>query len=260
MRHERIGAPAPAALRCRYGTSRLEMRGPARRLDGRYIAFAGGAETFGPGADQPFPALVERRLQTACVNFGASGAGVEALLKDPEIVPICAGAQATVLQVTEAAMLSNRFYTVHPRRNDRFLRASSVLRALYPEVDFSEYCFVGHLLGALHETDAHRFEAVRDELRCAWHWRMRRLLEAISGPVLLLWLRTEAPAPGRWPAHVTPAMVKALAPLVQEVVELPLGASAAPAPVPAHLPAAEDHRAAAEALTPRLSRLLQPAG
>ena len=44
--------------------------------------------------------------------------------------PALAVARLTVLQVTGAQNMSNRFYSVHPRRNDRFLKASPLLRAM----------------------------------------------------------------------------------------------------------------------------------
>ncbi len=34
-----------------------------------------------------------------------------------------------------AQNLSNRFYAVHPRRNDRFLRASTLMKTIFREVD-----------------------------------------------------------------------------------------------------------------------------
>ncbi len=56
----------------------------------------------------------------------------------------------TVIQVMGAHNMSNRFYAVHPRRNDRFLRASlGCCKTIYPEVDFTEFNFTRHMLTAL---------------------------------------------------------------------------------------------------------------
>ena len=74
----------------------------------------------------------------------------------------------TVVQVMGAQNLTNRFYTVHPRRNDRFLRAAPDLQALYPEVDFTEFHFTRHLLRTLRWSSADRFEVVAEELRAVW--------------------------------------------------------------------------------------------
>ena len=55
---------------CRYGRSRVLFRGPKRPLDGPYVAFLGGTETYGRFIETPFPALVEPALGQACINFG----------------------------------------------------------------------------------------------------------------------------------------------------------------------------------------------
>jgi len=83
------------------------------------------------------------------VNLGVLNAGLDVLSSDPAIVAALGQAEAAVLQITSAHNMTNRFYKVHPRRNDRFLKASSVLRTIYPEVDFTEFHFTRHLLSHL---------------------------------------------------------------------------------------------------------------
>lgn len=211
---------------CRYGQSRVLFRGPRRLLDGDYVAFLGGTETYGRFVREPFPALLERRLSVACANFGVINAGVDLYLNDPAVMDLAANATAKVVQITGAQNLSNRFYSVHPRRNDRFLRASDRLEALYPEVDFTEFHFVRHMLGRLEELSAERFEAVVDELRQAWVARMKHMLTQIRGQVVLLWF-----ADHRIPDRVSVAVrgdplflnretVEAIRPRVSAVVEL----------------------------------------
>ena len=70
-------------------------------------------------------------MRRTCVNFGSVNGGVDAFVNDPTIMAACHDAQLTVVQIMGANFLSNRFYSVHPRRNDRFLRASTVLQAIY---------------------------------------------------------------------------------------------------------------------------------
>jgi hypothetical protein len=65
-----------------------------------------------------------------------------------------------------AQNLSNRLYTVHPRRNDRFLRASGILRTIYRDVDFTEFHFTRHMLDHLRCLSEDRFDIVRTN--CAW--------------------------------------------------------------------------------------------
>jgi hypothetical protein len=221
MNHDALPEPGTDPPPGRYDGSRLVFRGPLRALDGRHVAFVGGGAMRGGPVARPFPALVGAELGVPAVNLGLRHASVEAFLLDPVVGRACRDARLCVLEVMGAANLSNRLYTVHPRRNDRFLRASGALRAIYPEVDFTEVCFTRHLLTRLHEADAGRFEIVQEELRLAWEARMRAFLERVGRHVVLLWpeARWEAVVPlGAEPLFVTRAMVESLRPLVRQVV------------------------------------------
>ena len=225
MKHETIGPDLRVrAPRGRYAESRLDVRGPLRRPQGRYIACPGGTETFGPELEQPFPELLERRTGRACLNLGTLNAGAGALLGDAALLAMCNGAEQVVLQITGAQGVANRLYSVHPRRNDRFLSASRKLRALYPEVDFTDFCFVRHMLEALHRLDPARFDAVRGELRRAWEMRMRALIGRITVPVTLIALPRQLGSGrlGADPLFVAPRMIEALRPLVRDIVTMPL--------------------------------------
>ncbi|RYH04332.1 hypothetical protein EU805_02895 [Salipiger sp. IMCC34102] len=218
------------ATTCRYGVSRLICRGPRRQLDKPYVAFAGSSEFYGRFIESPLPALVEDRIGETCANFAAVNGGIDAYVNDPTLTRLFSQASCTVLQVMGANFLSNRFYTVHPRRNDRFLRTSTVLDAIYPDVDFSEFTFTRHMLTALHETDPDRFDIVVSELREAWLARMKTLIAAIQSPVVLAWFTMEDLDDTPWqdrpaglhanPLFVTASMVDTLRPLVREVVDL----------------------------------------
>ena len=213
---------------CRYGGSDVLFRGPQRSLDAPYIAFVGGTETYGKFIQQPFPSLVETAIDRTCVNFGCVNGGIDAFVNDQPIMEICRNAELTVLQVMGANNLSNRFYSVHPRRNDRFVAASSVLQAIYSDVDFSQFSFTRHMLCALHDTSPRRFEIVVNELRQAWSARMKSLLGQIGKRVVLLWFSDEALSDQDWsmrpsqlqtdPLFITASMVDDLRPLVADVV------------------------------------------
>lgn len=237
MRHDTLDDQAASITPCRYGSSRLLFRGPRRPTDGRHIAFVGSTETYGRFLRRPFPALVEEGLGEVCINLGQINASVEAILADPVVPGICRDAVLTVLEVSGAANLSNRFYTVHPRRNDRFLQASSVLRAIYPEVDFTDFCFTRHMLSCLWDVSPERFPILREELQTAWLARMRTLLDRIGPRTLLLWLSPHLPSDMRWEDHdsplqreplfVTRRMLDSLRPLVRGVVMVQPSARAA---------------------------------
>lgn len=162
-------------------------------MDAPYVAFLGGTDTYGKFIKCPFPALVESSIGVNCINFGIVNAGVDVLLHEGFLANAAIGAQATVLQVVGVQNISNRFYSVHPRRNDRFLKASPLLASIYPEVDFSEFHFTRHLLSALHTVSAERFEAVRHELQQAWLARMKLICRSLGSKVVLLWFADHPP-------------------------------------------------------------------
>lgn len=217
----------PYAL-CRYGTSQLLFRGPRKRLDTPYVAFIGGTETFGKFIAKPFPALVEDATHHTSVNFGCVNGGIDAFVNDQTVMDICKKAEITVIQVMGAHNLSNRFYAVHPRRNDRFLRASTVLQTIYGEVDFSEFTFIRHMLGALYATSNVRFEAVVEELRHAWMARMKNMIAQIGDRCILLWFSSDRITDEHWsrqtrqlqvnPLFITASMMDELRGYVDDVV------------------------------------------
>ncbi|MAO26911.1 DUF6473 family protein [Roseovarius sp.] len=233
MAYERQGETPLDYMPCRYGMSKLLFRGPRRSLSGRYAAFLGGTETYGKFIARPFPSLIETRTGVKCINFGWPNAGIDAFLHDPDVLSAAAGARAVVLQVPPAQNMSNRFYRVHPRRNDRFVEASPMLRAIFNEVDFTEFHFTRHMLSRLRDQSLDRFALVRDELQAAWLARMRMLIERINAPVVLLWLsahemRRDAGMPDliEDPAFVTRGMIKELMPMVRSVVDATASAEA----------------------------------
>ncbi|MGR3368771.1 MAG: DUF6473 family protein [Sagittula sp.] len=217
---------------CRYGNSRVMFRGPRRDLQGQYVAFLGSTETYGRFVEAPFPLLLEERLGATCINFGVVNAGVDLYLNDPPVLDLVMQASAKVVQVMGAQNMSNRYYSVHPRRNDRFLRASERLESLFPEVDFTEFHFVRHMLGRLKEASEERFATVVTELRQAWIARMKNMLTQIRGQVVLLWFADrpvpddETPLLDRDPLFITRQMIEVLRPRVSHVVEVSASAAA----------------------------------
>lgn len=193
MTFEGVGARAIDYMPCRYGRSKLLFRGPRRKMQGRYVAVLGGTETYGRFVPEPYPALLEKRCGVETANLGLVNAGIDVFINEPMIQDLCAGAVVTVIQLLGAANMSNRFYAVHPRRNDRFLRASSMLKTLYPDLDFAEFNFTRHLFATLAERSDTAYAMVRQELREAWLARMKILLTRIPGPKVLLWLSDHPP-------------------------------------------------------------------
>jgi Domain of unknown function (DUF6473) len=201
---------------CHYGSSRLSFRGPERDTSRPYIAVLGGSETFGKYVAHPYGDQLEEWIGQPVLNLGAMHAGVTAFLHDGDVLKLASEARLTVLQVPGAQNMSNRLYSVHARRNDRFLGASPALRDLFPGVDFIEYNFTGHLLSGLQAHSPEAFAVLVQELRASWLARMRQFLRSIHGNVLLLWMSERTPdeqatsADGVDPMFVDRGMLDAL--------------------------------------------------
>lgn len=254
-------------LPCRYGTSRLLFRGPQRPVDGGHVAVLGGTETYGKFVEHPYPDLLEPQIGRAVVNLGVVNAGVDAFLNDPAILPLARHASATVIELTGAQNLTNRFYAVHPRRNDRFLRATSMLKTLYRDVDFTEFHFTRHLLAGLRDASPDKFALITAELKAVWVARMKRLIAQVGQPVVLLWLADHRPAAVAddpmergGPLFVDAAMVEALRGTVADVVQVVADAEELRAGYAQMIFADVDAPAASELLGPavhrRVARLL----
>lgn len=270
MAFERSGDGALDYMPCRYGASKLLFRGPRRRLEGDFIAFLGGSETYGKFVPEPFATLVERQTGLVAVNFGTQNAGADLYLNEPGLIEICNRAAATVVQVVGAHNMSNRYYSVHPRRNDRFLRTSSLMNALFRDVDFTEFHFTRHLLLSLRRRAPERYQMVEAELKSAWVARTRQLLGRLTGRTVLLWLHdpkgTARDDLGAEPLLVDPGMVAAVRDAATDLVEVTpsLAARAAgdagmvfgalEAPAAGRLPGPAVHAEVAAALAPLLLR------
>lgn len=226
MSFERRGGNALEYFPYRLAGSKQMFRGPKASLSGAYTAILGGTEVYGKFIPRPFADILRDTTGIETLNMGVPNAGIDQFLGDDAVLKLCRGADTTVVQVLGAHNLSNRFYTVHPRRNDRFLKASEDLRALYPEVDFVRFHFTRHLLMSLEECCPKRFATVRAELQKVWVARMRALMDAIPGRKILLWLSERAPSDAPVnvaasdPVLVNKAMLKAVARDSVKVVEV----------------------------------------
>lgn len=221
----------PDVQSCHYGHARLNFRGPERDLRQDFVAVLGGSEAYGPQVALPFPALMEPCLGMGVANLAQAQASADFYLTEPAVLEVAAKARAVAVVVMGAANQSNSFYRVHPRRNDRFIQASPQLRALYPEVDFTEFHFTQHLLRHLHAVSAKRFDVVVQELREVWIERMRELLGRIPVPLVLTWIaRIGPPAAGgavdlgQKPVLVDADMLAQLLDLVSDYTEMTLAA------------------------------------
>jgi hypothetical protein len=204
---------------CRYGGSTTTFRGPPIRPEGRYAVVLGGSDAFGRFVTRPFPERASAHAGMPVANLGVQSGGLDAFARDAALKPLIAGAAVVVVQVMAASNVSNRFYSVHPRRNDRFLRHAPILETLYPDIDFCDFAFTRHLLTGLRRASADKFAMVARELEEAWTARMRLLLTRIPGRAVLLRIEgVTDPDLGSEPLFVGERAMKAMAPLVDEVL------------------------------------------
>jgi hypothetical protein len=201
------GAGALDYATCNYGGSRLLFRGPRRDTERAFVAVLGGSETYGKYVRAPYPDLLERELAMPVANLGVVNAGLDVFLNDPAIVQLAARAAVAVVQICGAQNNSNRYYSVHPRRNDRFLAATPALRALYPAMDFTEFHFTRHLLHALHHQSADHFALIAAELRRVWLARMRQVLGQLTCPKLVLWVSDLPPSDPNQDLFLNPMLI-----------------------------------------------------
>lgn len=267
------GAGALDYSPCRYGAAKAVFRGPACDLTRPYVAMLGGSPTFGKYVDQPYPALVGQALGKPVANLGGLNAGPDFYLSDPATLEVAAAARVAVVQVTGAEALSNPYYTVHSRRNDRFVAATPLMRDLFPRVDFAEIHFTRHLLQVLERSDALAYAKLVQGLKDTWLSRMRQLLSRLPQRRVLLWI-AEAPPPEQAlsldpaPPFINRALLEALRPEVSDLViatpsprarELAAVDKIYPeteAALAASLPGAAVHAEVAACLAPVLRRLM----
>lgn len=268
--------PSDGALNyfpCHYGRSRLTYRGPRRDLTGEYLVTLGGSETYGRFVMAPYAALLEERLGVPVANLGCLNAGPDVYLCDRGAIEVAAEAHVAVLQIMGAQNQTNRYYTVHPRRNDRFVAATPLLRTMYREVDFTEIHFTRHLIRVLWALGEQRFAPIRAELKLIWVERMTAILTRLSHRRILFWTADHPPpeadpGPEAEPMFIDRAMIEALIPHATAYVEHVSTAGAraeglsamrflpSEEAVAQGLPGAAVHQEAADRLMPAVERLL----
>ena len=265
----------------RFGQLQQVFRGPAPRLGRHYLAFLGGSGTFGRYADRPYAAIVGQEAGHRFANFGAEGAGPGFFLSDPEVMSAASNALLSVVQVMPACAVSNRMFSVRPRRNARLHAASDLLTGLYPEVDFERFSYVRGMLRHLAGIDDNRFSLVVNEMRNAWIARTHTLLASIQTWTLLFWFSQRQPEEQRedttdgWhdPNFVDRAMIDSVTDIADGYVECVTSAglpqdlrvdgeavlfrpTGTPIDQNRELPSPDMHAAAAAALAPEVMRIL----
>ncbi|MDJ0993655.1 MAG: DUF6473 family protein [Dinoroseobacter sp.] len=190
MSFQHHGADAISYAPCFYENIGGPFRGPKRDLKGAYIACLGGAGMFGKFVPQALPDALETGAGLPAVNLGQVNGGID-FMSDPDVLAIAQHAECTVVELVGAHNLSNRFYRVHARRNDRVISGTPLLQEVFPTLDLSDVHFTRHLLTLMQHIGPRRMETVIEELQQTWLEKMQGFLSRVPGPVILLWMGGE---------------------------------------------------------------------
>jgi hypothetical protein len=152
------------------------------------ILFLGGSETFGDYVARPFTQRFARKSGLSVHNLGVFSAGWDTLARDPVVLKHARSAGLIVLQLMGPQYRSNPYFQVHPRRNDRFLAPAAPLRQLFPQVDFTRFSFVGHLMTSLQRQDVYAHRRLQRGLQQAWRHHISDLMRLYRTPLVFLWV------------------------------------------------------------------------
>jgi hypothetical protein len=239
------------------------FRGPLTRGP-EAIAWLGAAQTFGRYVDDPFPAIVGRRIGRGTLNLGGAGPSPEYYLRHPELLDEANRCPVVVVQVMSARGIDNSsFRSAEGRvggvRTDTGAPTESV-----------------HVIDALFargDTDGAR--RLLRESQQAWVERTLGLLGALHRRTVLLYVSFDEPpddvvVDGRvlrkgFPQLVDAAMVRSVAPSADRFVSVVSRAGIPHAVrdargtivrVNEYYPGPEIHELVADALTPVVEDLL----
>lgn len=214
------GAPA-----CDYGHPRARFRGPECDFRRRHIAYLGGRETMGRFMGQPFSVMVEQATGYGALNLGQNNAGVEFFARFQGLDQLTRRASHVVIEISSAALQSNRYYRVHPVRNDRI---TSISEECGLGEAIGDAHFIRHFLSTAAQDNPHLFTKLRRHLAAHWVLKMQNLIAQFQVPVHLLWFSPKSPdnvshAPlAADPLFVDRTMLNALWPHVENLIEVPL--------------------------------------
>ncbi|MEM7745618.1 MAG: DUF6473 family protein [Pseudomonadota bacterium] len=267
----------------RFGRSRQVFRGPQPDLSKPYLAFVGSGYTFGRYVDMPFPQILANQFEMTALNLGTDGAGPGFFLADPEVRESASKSTVCVVEAMSASAISNRMFTVRPRRNTRLHEVSDLLTGVYPEVDFERFAFTKPMLRYLRDLDESRFRLVVNEMKNAWIGRTQTLLSSLKCKTVLVWFATREPEDLRsdpddptgmsYPHYVDRAMIEAVRNVADAYVEcstsvglpqdLRIGGrtvlfrpSGAPIDENREMPSPQMHQAVSEQLLPEIMTLI----
>ena len=223
-----------------FKNSQLWFRGPEpQKLQAKkYFVCLGAAQTFGCFCQQPYPKLLEDKLNFSALNLGYGGAGPLFYLKHDELWDSINNAKFAIIQVMSGRSESNSLfdsggleYLVRRSDGQKFSAEnaySQLLEQNYP---------LGTIPAAKRWTKKIYYfrenkpvKKIIDETRSNWSENYRQLLAKISIPKILLWFSKRKPHYrerysslaklfGEFPQLVNGSMVNEIKELCDDYVE-----------------------------------------
>lgn len=219
----------------------LWFRGPqpATLRPGCYFSAIGAAQTFGCFCPDPYPALLQKRLDFPALNLGYSGAGPAFFLRQPQVLAHVNRGAFCIVQVMSARSTSNSKFDnpdglAHGRRRSDGQPATSETifkEALWADMDCIPlpYRVIMPFLKSLKIPLPHARRLLR-ESRSTYIRDFKALMDLITVPKILLWFSERKPSYmprydsagwllGRFPHLVNEKMVGNLSQLADRYVE-----------------------------------------
>lgn len=201
------------------------VRGPIpTNLSGAFIAFIGGAHTFGRFVENPYPALLQEHLGNPVLNLGHGGGKPEFYLQSKGFVDLINKADCAVIQIMSARGSPNRFLRPTSHTHNMMIVNEGIPSSKNPIFVDAAYRTL------LKQIDPDRIRGAINETRAHWLAEMKALLDRIVIPKLLFWFSVRTPAYvegfssldallGDYPHLVTEDMISGLRPMAQGYAE-----------------------------------------
>jgi hypothetical protein len=169
-----------------YDYQGLELRGPKLSTN-KYIAYIGASQTFGRYCQEPYPHLLEKRLNMGTLNFGIGGKGPTYFLRNKIILEAVNKAELVIIQVLSGRSISNSVF----ESRDGGMHG---IRLIDGKKMRSDYAFSELISGKDNRGLSREFmENLVKETRENYVSATIEFLKAIQPPKVLLWLSTRTP-------------------------------------------------------------------
>lgn len=158
------------------------FRGPRADLSRPFLAFIGGAQTFGRFTAEPFAAEVAAKLGMGCLNLGLGGAGPRYALR-PEVLALLNRASAVVVQFCSGRSASCSLF-------DNGAQGRNSGKRLF---DGKHMPYEQFFKWVLAKDDPELTARVVAETREDYAYSMRAVAAAITAPKVALWISRRVP-------------------------------------------------------------------